>query len=405
MNRPRAPLALLLAALVLQACAWRAPPREPGAAPAGGRPVIVRAPARPGGPPPEAESTPQPAPPTPAAPRAEPPPSAVAEGAAAGPPGPARWTARPWDELPAWSEDALEEAWPALLASCPRRLAAWRAFCRDAAGLGPAPAEAGGLAAWRVQARALIESTLRPWRADPREDEAGVPGGRLTGYYEPLIHARRLPRADHPVPVLRRLPGGAAGRTETVAWLRRRADLHHALLQGSARLLLADELDASGRPATLRIRHAGPGGTMPQPPAASRPAAKATAPILVETVGRGPAGAPRGALGVPLTPGRSLAVDPRVVPLGSPLWLASSLPRPPSRAGRRAPPGLHRLVVAQDTGAAVRGVRRGDLYWGEGPEAGALARRTHAPLQLWLLWPKADEPPQAGPAPARWAGA
>src|SRR6185295_10813052 len=112
---------------------------------------------------------------------------------------------------------------------------------------------------------------------------------------------------------------------------------------------------------------------------------------------------PVGSLGVVLTPERSLAVDPLFVPLGVPVWIDTTIP-----AG--APGGarpLQRLLVAQDTGGAINGPVRGDVFWGPGDEAAATAGSMRQPGRLWLLLPKAvtlpptlttaDEPPPAPP--------
>jgi membrane-bound lytic murein transglycosylase A len=87
---------------------------------------------------------------------------------------------------------------------------------------------------------------------------------------------------------------------------------------------------------------------------------------------------PRGAQGVPLTPGRSIAVDPGSIPYGTPVWLVSE--------GSGAP--LQRLVLAQDTGSAIVGSNRADYFVGWGDEAGELAGRLKQSLRLWVLWPK-----------------
>jgi membrane-bound lytic murein transglycosylase A len=87
---------------------------------------------------------------------------------------------------------------------------------------------------------------------------------------------------------------------------------------------------------------------------------------------------PRGAQGVPLTPGRSIAVDKDSIPYGTPVWLASSGPAV----------NLQRLVLAQDTGGAIVGAVRADYFAGWGPEAGEVAGRLKQPLRLWVLWPK-----------------
>jgi membrane-bound lytic murein transglycosylase A len=97
------------------------------------------------------------------------------------------------------------------------------------------------------------------------------------------------------------------------------------------------------------------------------------------TGGDGPEG-PIGALGVPLTAGRSLAVDPRSTPLGSPVFISTSNP---SGSGP-----MRRLMFAQDTGGAIRGSVRGDLFWGFGDSAGKLALATNDTAQMWLLLPR-----------------
>jgi membrane-bound lytic murein transglycosylase A len=90
-------------------------------------------------------------------------------------------------------------------------------------------------------------------------------------------------------------------------------------------------------------------------------------------------GGPQGSLGVPLTPQRSIAVDPKFLPLGAPVWLATTTP------GSKQP--LQRLVVAQDTGGAIRGAVRADFFWGFGSDAGREAGRMREQGQMWVLLP------------------
>jgi membrane-bound lytic murein transglycosylase A len=97
-------------------------------------------------------------------------------------------------------------------------------------------------------------------------------------------------------------------------------------------------------------------------------------------------GGPIGALGAPLSAGFSIAVDPRAVPLGAPVYLATTWPntnRP-----------LERLVAAQDTGGAIRGAVRADFFWGLGGEAGELAGRMRQQGRMWILWPRGAPRPQ-----------
>jgi len=92
---------------------------------------------------------------------------------------------------------------------------------------------------------------------------------------------------------------------------------------------------------------------------------------------------------VALTPRRSVAADPRYIPLGAPLFIATT--RPLSEQP------MQKLVFAQDTGGAIRGAVRADFFWGFGPDAGALAGRMRQSGRLWLLWPKDAAPPRPRP--------
>lgn len=113
-----------------------------------------------------------------------------------------------------------------------------------------------------------------------------------------------------------------------------------------------------------------------------------------------PGDAPVGAEGVELTAGHSIAVDPRFLPYGLPVWLESTLP-PAPEVGRASEVPLARLTIAQDTGGAIRGPVRADLFLGPGTEAEATAGRMKQPLAAWLLWPKgAPAPPPTSPPPA-----
>jgi membrane-bound lytic murein transglycosylase A len=103
---------------------------------------------------------------------------------------------------------------------------------------------------------------------------------------------------------------------------------------------------------------------------------------------------PIGSLGVPLTPERSIAVDTRVIPLGAPVFLATTFPN--------SPQPLNRLMVAQDTGGAINGGVRADFFWGFGDAAGAQAGKMRQGGRMWVLYPKGATPPAAGnnPTPA-----
>jgi membrane-bound lytic murein transglycosylase A len=89
---------------------------------------------------------------------------------------------------------------------------------------------------------------------------------------------------------------------------------------------------------------------------------------------------PLGSLGVPLLAGRTIAVDARAIPLGAPVFLATTLPSSDTP--------LARLTLAQDTGGAIRGPVRADFFWGFGADAGREAGRMRQQGRMWLLWPK-----------------
>ncbi len=91
---------------------------------------------------------------------------------------------------------------------------------------------------------------------------------------------------------------------------------------------------------------------------------------------------PPGALGIPLTPLRSLAVDPHTIPLGAPVFLSTTFP------GTEFP--LQQLMVAQDTGGAIKGPVRADFFWGMGNDAGKMAGKMKQEGRLWVLLPKND---------------
>lgn len=119
---------------------------------------------------------------------------------------------------------------------------------------------------------------------------------------------------------------------------------------------------------------------------------------------------PLGSEGVALTPGRSLAVDRSFHSMGVPMWLDSTYPRTEPSTAQPKPeatqspapsgPPLQRLMVAQDTGGAIRGPVRGDVFWGPGANAEEIAGRMRQPGRLWVLLPRSITPPEAVPVPA-----
>jgi membrane-bound lytic murein transglycosylase A len=199
--------------------------------------------------------------------------------------------------------------------------------------------------------------------------------------------------------------GALAGKAPVLVWVDDAVDAHILQIQGSGRVTLEDG-------SVLRLGFAGSNGlpfvalgkilkdrgkitvsTMPVVRAwlkahpAEAPALMAENPRYVFFRLMPPStDGPVGALGVPLTPGRSLAVDPHFVPLGAPLWLDSLDPD-----GVK----LQRLVVAQDSGNAITGAVRGDLFWGAGERAFDKAGRMNSRGGYYLLRPRQRSAPLA----------
>jgi membrane-bound lytic murein transglycosylase A len=326
--------------------------------------------------------------------------------------GKSRWVPVRWAELPGFSDDALHEAWNAWIKSCERPGAAFAPLCPEVRVLSLASG---------AQQRAWMVQRLQPYRVEPL---GAATDGLLTGYFEPVLPASRTRSTEFQVPLYRppaslasrkpwytrqeidTLPEAkAALRGLEIAWLADPVDALVLHIQGSGRLRLT-EPDGSQR--TVRLAFA---ATNDQPYVsvgrwlldrglvreASWPAIKTwvaqnpqrvnemlwsnprTVFFREEPLSDLEAGfGPRGAQGVPLTPGRSIAVDRESIPYGTPVWLVSAGPVL----------ALQRLVLAQDTGSAIVGAVRADYFAGWGPQAGEIAGRLKQPLRLWALWPK-----------------
>ncbi|MBK9594826.1 MAG: murein transglycosylase A [Rhodocyclales bacterium] len=341
-----------------------------------------------------------------------------------------------WEDVKGWGADNLVEARGALIESCTvlARQPLWSAACEEARAL---PAENAAL-------RAFFEARFRPWRVvNPDASTEGL----VTGYYEPLLRGsrERSKSFSHAIygvpddllvvdlgelyPELKnfRLRGRLDGRKvvpywsraeltpqapalagKALLWVADPIELFFLQVQGSGRVELADGrrvrvgyADQNGHPyqsigrwlveqGELKLEQASMQGIQAW--------ARANPKRLNELLNTNPSfvffrelpdsgGGPIGALGVPLTPGRSIAVDPRAVPLGAPVFLATTLPL--------SEQPLQRLVMAQDTGGAIKGAVRADFFWGFGAEAGARAGRMRQRGEMWVLLPNALIPGNA----------
>jgi len=324
--------------------------------------------------------------------------------------------------LPGWQQDDPAAALPALKRSCPRMPEAWRPIC---AAIPDDPS----------RARAFFESEFQPYRV--------TAAAFVTGYYEPELNGSTTRSARYSVP-LHRLPSDLvqvdlgefrdtlkgeriAGRVENgrLRPYSQRAEIARGALDGKdLELLWVDdpvdsfflEIQGSGRVRLedgrlLRVGFAGQNGwryvaigrVLLDEGSLSRDDVSmqsirawlaANPQRAREILDRNPSyvffrllegDGPIGAQGVALTPNRSLAVDRTEVTLGTPVFI--DLQHPDSPGGI-----LRRLVVAQDTGGAIRGAGRGDLFLGPGRDAGEIAGRMKARGTMYLLMPKGMVP-------------
>jgi membrane-bound lytic murein transglycosylase A len=327
-----------------------------------------------------------------------------------------RWIAASWDDLAGSFEDDPREAVVAWLASCTRAQPLWRKACAELSALKNADAEV---------IRIWMMGRFQPYRIEPLAASSTTPNtGLLTGYYEPVLPARRAADDAFRYP-LYRLPadlerGGGARQWFTrqdidtagsqaqqalqgraIAYLQSPLDALALQIQGSGQL---DLVQADGSHQRIRLAFAGSNNQPYKSVGAwlrdtysvrdlSWPGIKAWAQNNPDQIDRlmwsnprvvffkeRPASneGPLGAQGLPLTAGRSIAVDPKSIPYGTPVWLTSS----------GSSVNLNRLVLAQDTGAAITGAVRADYYVGSGDAAGDIAGKLKQGLQLWALWPK-----------------
>jgi membrane-bound lytic murein transglycosylase A len=334
-------------------------------------------------------------------------------------------------ELPGWAEAATTSALRAFRAGCAR--------VRQAAALASACARALDVAMDDAAARDFFESVFTPYAIVA---SSGAERGLITGYYEPVLRGSPTRSETFRYPVFgvppdmivvdlaslypdlrhRRLRGRIEGRrlvpyysreeiersdgrfdAPVLAWVSDPVALFFLQIQGSGRIAFEDGsqlrlgyADQNGHPyrslgrhlvehGELRLEEASMQGI--QAWATANPdklrAALDANPsyVFFRALPDLPAQAgPVGALGVPLQARASLAVDRRFIPLGAPVYLATTMPL------SDAP--LEQLAVALDTGGAIRGPVRADYYWGSGPEAGAMAGRMRQQGRLWLLWPR-----------------
>ncbi|HEY6774078.1 MAG TPA: murein transglycosylase A [Oxalicibacterium sp.] len=334
--------------------------------------------------------------------------------------------------LPGWGVDRQNEAWPAFTASCSVliRRPDWREVCAAARNVNGSDAEA---------VRVFFETNFTPYQVANAD---GSQNGLVTGYYEPLLRGARKRGGLYQTPLYRaptdllaidlanvypelkglRLRGRLVGK-KVVAYPSRAELMQSGELVGKEILWVDDPIEAfflqvqgsgrvqlAGSNEIVRLAYENQNGwpyksigrylvdkgelTLDQASMQNIRAwvlanperqqellnANPSYVFFREEKVTDPAVGPKGALGVPLTPQRSIAVDPQFIPLGVPVFLATTQPNSKVL--------LQRLVMAQDTGGAIKNAVRADYFWGFGAQAGELAGRMKQRGMMWVLLPR-----------------
>jgi membrane-bound lytic murein transglycosylase A len=359
-----------------------------------------------------------------------------------------------WADIVGWNDDDHLAAYRAFRTSC-KAIAAQTGPAADAKALGvslrdPCRVARAAEITDSGKARAFFEEYFLPLQISRLGEDAGF----VTGYYEPIIDGSRTKTDVYNVPVYRRpsnlfvrgfkqdapeLPnkgdvfrkigrrklvpyydrgqiedGAIAGRGLEICWLKSQTDLLFAQIQGSARVRLEDG-------STIRINYAAHNG-YPYTPVGRVlidrgiiPKDQMSMQKIREWMDQNPAGAEElrrqnrsyiffrevqlsdkdeavGAQGVPLTPGRSIAVDKSLHVYGTPFFIEGELPIESERS--KTP--FHRLMIAQDTGSAITGPARADLYFGAGADAARVSGRLRHNMHFIMLVPKSLDPVARG---------
>ncbi len=326
----------------------------------------------------------------------------------------ASFSAVSWQALPGWQEDDLSQAWPAWLKSCEALRMRnselnWRQVCSQAVSVSVSDAQA---------IRRYFESNFQPFEI---RNSAGSETGLITGYYEPVMNGSQTRTSLYNVPLYaypnvwrQTRPNPGPSRAELmssgilkgseIAWVQDPVAAAFMQIQGSGKIRLQDG----------RVMRLGYAGNNEQPFKSFAQwlldkkeinRSEATMQGISKWAKRNPDRVndmlnanprfvffkelpgnvsadlgPTGALNVPLTTERSIAIDLQAMPLGAPVFLATT--RPLSNQP------LQKLVMAQDTGKAIVGGVRADYYWGSGDAAGELAGRMKQNGKMWVLLPR-----------------
>ena len=359
-----------------------------------------------------------------------------------------------WTDIAGWNDDDQLAAYQAFRTSC-KAIVAQTGPATDSKALGislrdPCRAARASEITDGSRARAFFEQHFLPLQISRLGEDAGF----VTGYYEPIVDGSRTKTDVYTVPVYRRpsnlfvrgfkqdavgLPnkgevfrkigrrklvpyydraqiedGAIAGRGLEICWLKDPTDLLFAQIQGSARVRLEDgstiriNYDAhNGYPYTPVGRVLIDRGIIPKeqmsmqkirdwmeqnPDGAQDLRRQNRSYIFFREVQLSDKDEAVGAQGVPLTPGRSIAVDKSLHVYGTPFFIAGELPIQSEQS--KTP--FRRLMIAQDTGSAITGPARADLYFGAGPDAARVSGRLKNNMNFVMLVPKSLDPTALG---------
>ena len=326
-----------------------------------------------------------------------------------------RWVPASWEDLPGLAQDNLNEAWQAWLLSCSKNTSRATPVCVEVRRLEGQASQA--------QLNWLLR-TFQPYRVESLTASTQSDIGLLTAYYEPVLEASRKARPGFEVPLyaspanlksrspwysreeISSLPAAQnALKGQEIAFISDPVDAMVLHIQGSGRLWVRE---SDGSRKQVRLAFAGtndhPYQSIGRWLLDQKLSKDATWPGIKKWLSQNPRRTqellsknpryvffkeealrpldaqqgPKGAQGVALSAGRSIAVDPGSIPYGTPVWLSSSGPQTT----------LQRLVMAQDTGSAIQGAVRADYFAGSGDAAGDLAGRVKQDLKLWVLLPR-----------------
>lgn len=340
-----------------------------------------------------------------------------------------------WSALTGWTDDDLLPAWQAFLKSCTvlSKQPVWKENCKAATSLQKPN---------NTTLRNFFESYFTPYQIINTDNSEE---GLVTGYYEPLLKGSRKPSSRYRYPIYAtpsellaidlgaaypelkdlRLRGRLDGRKIVpyysraeimtnpkilngyeILWVEDEVELFFLHIQGSGRIVFDNGQmikigfsDQNGHPYNSIGKLLVQRGELPLEKASMQGIKQwgqqnpSKLPALLQQNARyvffrelpADLSGPIGALGVPLTAGRSIAIDPLSIPQGAPVFLATTWPN------TNKP--LNRLMVAQDVGSAIKGGIRADFFWGFGHEAGNQAGRMKQSGKMWVLMPRSYTAP------------